>query len=125
MMKKDTLPFSHGVKGNHIVCKSRLEKMGVMATCCVCDPHYDCEAIKKSIFTKRRHPNFIDKAIENIEKKVAGKTNEEVQEVIDALVEEEWILQPNRWTSKGEHNLMDQPDGQQNIWLDKLRYFMT
>ena len=99
--------------------------MGVMATCCVCDPHYDCEAVKKSIFTKRRHPNFIDKAIENIEKKVAGKTNEEVQEVIDAVGEEEWILQPNRWTSKGEHNLMDQPDGQQNIWLDKLRYFMT
>lgn len=125
MIQKDTLPFSHGVNGNHTVCKIRLEKMGVMATCCVCDPHYDCEAVKKSVFIRRRQPNFIDRAIENIEKKVAGKTNEEVQMLIDGLIEEEWIIQQNGWMARSEYKQVGQSDGQQNVWLDKLRYFMT
>jgi len=125
MMKKDTIPFSHGTKGDHIVCKARLEKMGVMATCCVCDPHYDCGVAKKSIFIRRRQPNFIDRAISNIEKKVVGKTDEEVQSVVDGLIEEEWILQQDKWVLKSEHREVGQSSGQQKVWLDKLRYFMT
>lgn len=125
MIKKDTLPFSHGIKGSHMVCKARLEKMGVMATCCVCDPHYDCEVAKKSVFIRRRQPNFIDKAIENIEKKVAGKSDEEVQMVVDGLIEEEWILQQNGWMARGEYNQANHSHKQQGLWLDKVKYFLT
>ena len=125
MRTKDTIPFSHGTKGDHLVCKVRLEKMGVMSTCCICDPHYDCEVTKKSVFIRRRQPNFIDRAILNIEKKVAGKTDEDVQLVIDGLIEEEWILQQGEWTSRNEHKETEQSDGQQKVWLNKLKYFMT
>ncbi len=107
-----------------MVCKARLEKMGIMSTCCVCDPHYDCEVVKKSVFIRRRHPNFIDKAIENIEKKIVGKSDEEVQSIIDSLVEEEWIIQQNRWVARGEYNQND-PNKQQELWLDKVKYFLT
>lgn len=125
MRTKDTIPFLRGFKGEHIVCKAKLEKMGIMATCCVCDPHYDCEAVKKNIFLRRRQPNFIDRAIANIEKKVVGKTDEDVQLVIDSLIEEEWIMQQGKWVQNSEREETEQSYGQQKVWLDKLRYFIT